>query len=237
MFQLQILLRVVITFVVLLVLTRVAGKKQLGQVSFFDFITAIAVGDIAAEKLSDPQHPLLPWLAGTILWFAMTLGLDVLALSNRRIGAWLEGEPSILIQNGRIMKEQLRRNFLRVDDLMAYLRSKGYFNPADVEYAIYETDGTVSVLPRSQARPVTPKDLGLSTAYEGLPRELIFEGKVNYSTLQQCNLDEKWLLDELRKQGIQHPSQVFFACLDTTGTVYIDPWEEPTLQDPASGPH
>lgn len=226
MYHLRILVRVAMTFGVLLVLTRLAGKKQLGQVTFFDFVTAIAVGDIAAEKLSDPEHPLLPWLAGAILWFAMAIGMDLLVLRNRRIGKLLEGEPSVLIENGRILEHRLRQNFLRTDDLMAYLRARGFFNPADVEFAVYETDGTVSVLPRSQVRAVTPRDLGLPTAYEGMAREIIFEGEVNQVNLKAMNLSEAWLAAELAKKGVKDPSHVFFASLDTTGDLYVDLWED-----------
>lgn len=223
MFLLRVLMRVIITFSVLLVLTRLAGKKQLGQVSFFDFVTAIAVGDIAAEKLSDPEHPLLPWMAGTILWFAMAIGLDVLSLRSRRVGRLLEGEPSVLIANGRILEQNLRQNFLRTDDLLAYLRGKGIFNPADVEFAIYETDGTVSVLPRSQVRPVTPRDLGISTPYEGLSQEVIFEGEINRNRLKKMQLTEEWLMNELRKKGLESPRQVFYASVDTAGDLYVSP--------------
>lgn len=221
MFHLRILLRVTITFFVLLILTRLAGKKQLGQVSFFDFVTAIAVGDIAAEKLSDPEYPLLPWLAGTTLWFALAIGLDVLALRSRKAGRMLEGEPSILIAKGRILEQNLRSNFLRTEDLLAYLRGKGIFNPADVEFAVYETDGTVSVLPRSQVRPVTPQDLGIHPPYEGLSQEVIFEGQINRNTLKQMHLDEKWLKNQLLKKGIKSPEQVHYASLDTTGKLYV----------------
>jgi uncharacterized membrane protein YcaP (DUF421 family) len=170
---------------------------------------------------------MLPWLAGTVLWFAMTIGLDRLVLRNRRIAKLVEGEPSILIEKGHIYEQRLKQNYLRVDDLLAALRTKGLFNTADVEFAVFETDGTVSVLPRSQARPVTPKDLNLATPYEGMSREMIFEGRVNMINLKDIGRDKTWLLKKLREQGYDDPEQIFHASLDTQGTLYVDCYKDP----------
>ncbi len=209
-------------FFVLLVLTRLAGKKQLSQSTYFDFITAIAVGDLVAENLADPEKPVLPWLAGTVLWFALTIALDLTVLKNRPIAKLMEGEPSVVIENGRILEKNLARNFLRVDDLLARLRAQGHFNPSDVEFAIFETDGTVSVLAKSQARPVTPRDLGLFTEYEGVTRELVMEGRVIQSNLKAINLSEEWLRAELLRLGYDDLQQVFYAAVDSQGKLFVD---------------
>lgn len=238
---LKVVLRVALAFTVLLVLTRLSGKKQLRQATFFDFITAIAVGDIAAEKVSDPEQPLVPWLLGTVLWFAMAIALDLIVMKNRQIGKIVEGEPAVLIENGRILEKNLFKNFLRVDDLMARLRGKGFFNPADVEFAIFETDGTVSVLPRSQLRPVQPRDLNLATAYEGIAREVVVDRQVIRANLQQIGLSEGWLLHELARQGYAGPEEVFYAAIDTGGNLYVDGFQDPIsgirVKVPDHGPH
>jgi uncharacterized membrane protein YcaP (DUF421 family) len=241
MLYLEIAGRVILTFGVLLLLTRLSGKKQLSQVTFFDFITAIAIGDIAAEKLSDPETPLLPWLMGTLLWFGMTIALDLLVLHSRKAGKLIEGEPAVIVENGRIYEKRLKRNFLRVDDLLALLRGKGCFNLQDVEFAVFETDGTVSVLPKSQVRPVTPRDLKVATPYEGLARELVFQGRMNEINLQDLGLDEAWLRARLAEQGYQ-TSQVFFAAIDTQGQIYVDGYNDPIAGSPVDvrdygGPH
>lgn len=238
---LPVLLRVAVSFTVLLILTRLTGKKQLSQSTFFDFITAIAIGDIAGEKLSDPEHPLIPWLLGTILWFALAVVLDLIVLKNRQIGKLVEGQPTVLIENGRILEKNLFKNFLRVDDLMARLRKKGHFNPADVEFAIFETDGSVSVLPKSQSRPIQPRDLQIATSYEGMPREVVVDRQVIRANLAEMGLSEAWLLAQLARQGYTHPGEVFFASLDTHGKLFIDGFDDPVagsrvrVSDP--GPH
>lgn len=221
------LARTVLTFLVLLVLTRLSGKKQLSRATYFDFITAIAVGDIAADHMANPEDPLLPFLAATVLWFALAIALDLLVVKSRPIAKLLEGEPSVVIENGRIREKDLFRNFLRVDDLMARLRTQGYFNPSDVEYAVFETDGTISVLPKAQARPVQPRDLGIPTQYEGISRELIVDREVVRANLKQMNLSEEWLAGELVKAGYTGTDEVFYAAIDTQGKLFIDGFKDP----------
>lgn len=239
--MIAILLRVAVAFVVLLVLTRLAGKKQLRQTTFFDFITAIAVGDIAAEKIADPKEPLLPWVGAAVLWFGLAIALDLLVLKDRRLGKLVAGEPTVVIENGKILEKNLYKNFLRVDDLIARLREKGQFNLADVEFAIFETDGELSVLPKSQVRPLQPRDLKIATQYEGISRELVVDRQVNRSNLKLLNLSHGWLLQELNRQGYEGPQDVFFAAIDTQGRLYIDGFKDPVagsrIHVNDAGPH
>jgi uncharacterized membrane protein YcaP (DUF421 family) len=222
-----VLTRITVTFFILLLFTRITGKKQLSQSTFFDFLTAIAIGDIAAQRLSDPEEPLLPWLAGTTLWFLLIVAVDLVVLKSRPLGKIVEGEPTVLIENGRILERNLARNYLRVDELMAQLREKGYFNPSQVEFAIFETDGNLSVQPRSQHRTLTPYDLNIQTDYEGVSRELIVDGRVIRPNLHAMGLSEAWLLSQLRQRGYQGPTDVFYASLDTQGQLYADGFGDP----------
>jgi uncharacterized membrane protein YcaP (DUF421 family) len=231
----EVLARVVLTWSTLLVLARLTGKKQLSQTTFFDFITAIAVGDIAGENLVNPDKHLLPWMAATVLWFGLTIALDVLVLKNRTLAMLVEGKPRVLIENGKILEQNLKKDYLRVDELMAHLRKKGYFNPSEVEYAIFETDGSVSVLPRSQFRPVEPRDLKLSTKYEGLTQAVVLDGKIDRKNLKRLGLSEEWLWAELTKQGTT-PEAVFYAGLDTEGKLFLDSYQnEQTVPPPGPG--
>jgi uncharacterized membrane protein YcaP (DUF421 family) len=234
-------LRVTFTFGVLLLLTRIAGKKELSQTTFFDFVTAIAVGDIAAEKMSDPEQPLLPWTGAAVLWFALIIALDLLVVGNRKAAKLIEGEPTMLIENGRILENNLKTNYLSVDELMANLRKKGHFNPAEVEYAIFETDGTVTVQPKSQHRALTPKDLHLPTSYEGISREVVVDGQILHRNLMEMHLDAAWLRAELLKQGYPSEKQVFWASLDTIGKLYVDGYADSItgrrIEIPDYGPH
>lgn len=240
--DLTILVRVAVTFAVLLVLTRITGKKQLSQSTFFDFITAITIGDIAGERLIDPELPILPWLAATVLWFLLVVVVDVAVMKSRPLAKLLEGEPAVLIENGKVMEKSLRENFVRVDDLLMYLRKKGHFNPADVEYAVFEIDGTVSVLPRSQLRPVYPRDLNIPTRYEGMVQELIIDGEIIHQNLRKLGLTEVWLMNELLKRGFGSEKQIVLATLDTQGDLFVDGYRDPVppvsaAKNEYAGPH
>ena len=109
-----------------------------------------------------------------------------------------------------------------MENLLAQLREKNVFNIADVEFAVAETNGGLSVLMKSQRRPVTPRDLGIPTQYEGLPSEIIVDGLVVYQNLQQNNLDEQWLITELKNRGYNSPREIKYASLDVDGNLYID---------------
>lgn len=219
-------LRVLVSFVVLLFWTRVTGKKQIAQLSFFDFITAIAAGDMAVESVADPEKPLAPWLFATSLFFALALGLDFLAQKWRWGGKVLQGEPVILVQNGKILEDKLSLTLMTTDNLMGLLRNKGYFNLADVKFAILETDGSLSVLPTAQSRPVTPGDLGQSPPEDGLFTEVVVEGSVLVSNLRRLGKDEPWLQAELSKQGVSNLGEVFWAGLDQNGRLHVDRYRD-----------
>lgn len=113
-------------------------------------------------------------------------------------------------------------NHYQITELMEQLRGKGVFNPADVEFAILETDGNLTVLKKSQVQSITPRDLKIPTKYTGVPTEVIQEGQIITQNLHQLNLDESWLVNELKKQGITNLKQVVFASLDTEGNLYLD---------------
>ena len=124
------------------------------------------------------------------------------------------------------MERNMAANHYQITELLEELRGKGVFNPADVEFAILETSGNLSVLKKAQAQPVTPENLNIPTRYEGVPTEVVQEGQVIIQNLKQLNLDEKWLVNELRKQDITDLKQVVYASLDTEGNLYVDKYKD-----------
>ncbi|MCG0238350.1 MAG: DUF421 domain-containing protein [Firmicutes bacterium] len=223
---LQVVGRVVIAFALLYALARLSGKKQISQLTFFDFVTAIAVGDLAAGHLADPGKPLGPFVVGLLTWFGLTLGLDLLVLKSRRIAKVLEGEPTLLIHKGQILEDKLSGTLLRVDHLMEMLRSKGFFDPREVEYAILETDGNLSVLPRSDARPLRTGDFGLAPPGSGVWAEVILEGRIQAENLARFGRDTAWLRDQLAARGISDLREVFYCSMNDRGELYVDRYRD-----------
>jgi uncharacterized membrane protein YcaP (DUF421 family) len=134
----------------------------------------------------------------------------------------LEGEPTLVIQNGKILAKNMSRCRYNIDDMLLQLRTQGVFNVDDVEFAVLESNGQLSVLRKSHKQPVTREDLKIPSGYEGLSSEMIVDGEIIYQNLQQNNLDEAWLILELERQGIRSPKEIMLASLDTRGNLYVD---------------
>jgi uncharacterized membrane protein YcaP (DUF421 family) len=151
--------------------------------------------------------------------FSFTVAyLSMKSVWARRI---FDSTPTILMQNGEIFKKNLKKEKININDFLEELRMKGVFNLSNVEFAILETNGEISVLLKSQKRPLTPEDMNISTRYEGLSANLIIDGKIMRANLQLVYLDEKWLTNELSKRNIDSVKDVLFASLDTQGELYI----------------
>ena len=132
----------------------------------------------------------------------------------------------MVIKNGEIIQSVMRQNRYNLDDLMQQLREKGWPDPADVEFAVLETNGSLSVIPKSQYRPLSPADLGVETGYEGLPHMIIRDGLVDDKALYECGLSREWLESELNKQNVRSSAEVFLAVLNSKGELYVQKKEK-----------
>lgn len=216
------IIRGAFAFIVLLVLARLVGRHQQSQLTFFDFVSGTAVGAMGAFMATDLNVSVWGAFAALLAFIILLVLNGYLALESRPLRKLLQGEPVVVVHNGKILEGNLAQLRHSADDLLAQMREKGYFNITDVEYAILETDGELSVLPKSQNRPVTPDDLKLATKYEGVPSELIVDGKIIEQNLVQHRLSKKWLQDQLKMQGIYNIGEVSYASIDTQGKLYID---------------
>lgn len=217
----ELVMRTLMVYFVVLVVVRLMGKREIGQLSPFDFVVAIIIAEIAAIPMQSPTVPLWHSMIPLAVLAFMEIALSYLALHSRKLRAVLDGRPQVVIEGGRILKEEMRRARYNLDDLLSQLREKGYPRPEDIETAVLETSGKLSVIPKSSKRPVTPEDLGLSPDYEGLPTVLVMDGEIFDECLQRKGLDIEWLEVELAKLGM-HPRKVFLATLEHDGRIYIN---------------
>ena len=221
MVVLLVILRSILSFTFLLLMVRFIGKQQLSQLTFFDFISGITIGSIAAIAASDLTAAWEPWLALTV-WTALTLGVANLALFSRKFRKVVDGEPTVLIHKGKILEHNLGKVRYTVDDLRAQLRAKNAFAMADVEYAILETNGQLSVMKNPRKDIPIREDFLLLGEYTGLETELVVDGEVLYENLENLNKDEKWLREMLRAYGVEFASEVFYCSVDEKGKMYVD---------------
>lgn len=223
---LVVLVRSVVTFFVLLVYARLLGKQQISELTFFDYVNGITIGSIAATMSTDITSTAFHGFIGLTVWAGLTLLLHVGGIRVRLFDKIVEGEPTVVIQNGKILEATMRKLRYPYTDLMQQLRQANAWDIGDVEFAVYEPSGKLSVLLKSQKQPVTPEDLGLTTEYKGLATELISDGQIIEQNLIQLGKDQAWLMSELAQQGIHQLEEVAFAVLNTKGELYVDRYHD-----------
>lgn len=213
--------RTAFLYMAVLVAIRIMGKREVGQLSAFDLVVAIMIAELAAMAMEERDMPLYEGLIPIFTLVALEVLLAVLSLKSHMIRGFVDGAPSIVVANGKIVEKELRKLRYNISDLLQQLREKDVPNIADVQYAVLETSGELSVVLKGDKRPVTAADLGLPGKYEGLPTPLIFDGHIHYNNLRSLHLDESWLLGQVQKHGIERIRDVLFASLDTNGHLYI----------------
>lgn len=219
-------LRTLFFYLFLLIVLRIMGKREIGGLAPIDLAVTIIMAELAAIPIADPELPILVGAVPIATIMLLEIALSGLSLRSHRWRSIINGRPNVLVQNGQFVPKEMRKVRYTVSDVLEQLRRKGHPHVVDVEVAILETDGNLSVIPRSQSRPVQPQDLGVSTGFEGLPLTIINDGQVEYPHLVQSSLDMTWLQGELGKRGIKDPSEVFSAILDTKGNLFVQRKED-----------
>ncbi|TKH33537.1 DUF421 domain-containing protein [Paenibacillus polymyxa] len=223
----EILFRTATSFVALLVLTRLLGKKQVGHLTFFNYVTGITFGSTTAEIIVNRQITLLQGISSLVLWAFLAFIIALIGLRFVKAREILDGQPTILIKKGRILEKALAKQHLNIDDLSMLLRNKDVFSPEEVEFAILESDGKLSVLRKEELLPATKKDIKATlTPVQRIPTELIIDGKIVEKNLIKMDVSVAWLNQQLKKASIHSVDQVFYAELQLDGTLYIDKYQD-----------
>ena len=219
--SLDIVLRAFMALAALFVLTRILGVKQISQMSFFDYVIGISIGSVAAEMTVNRDLPYHFAVIAMIVFALVAIGMSFWADKSIWARRILVGTPVVLIYNGKIVEKNLKSAKLDVNELLAELRAQGYFNPADIKYAIMETTGKVSLMPTEAKKNVTCEDLNLSPQSEGMVANVIIDGKIMERNLKAAGRDDNWLKQELSRQKCGQISQIFLATLDQNGALSV----------------
>lgn len=221
-----IIIRSVFAFVTLLALTRWMGKTQVSQLTFFDYVVGITIGSIAASLGIDQSITFLNGGIGLLVWAVLTVLVSYIGIKSYWFRRMTDGEPTVIIKNGKVQENNLKKMRMTIDQLMLELREKNAFRVSDVEFAVMETNGELSVLQKRENQPLTPKDMAIQTVPEREPRMVVMDGHVMKRTLRNMGYDEAWLMSELQRQGIQNVEEVFIAQLDSSGALYVDRYDD-----------
>ncbi|WP_166000605.1 DUF421 domain-containing protein [Bacillus sp. Cs-700] len=221
----ELLLRLALAFATLLLLTRFMGRKEISQLTFFNFVSAIALGTLGASLAIDSTLSVRNGVISLSAWTLFTILIGYVDLNSKSFRLGVEGSPKIVVRDGKMMENELRKLRLDIDSLNLLLRKKNVFSLKEVDYAIFETDGTLSVLKKENKLPLTKEDQGISAHFQkkhSIPAPIIEDGQINKKSLIEMNVEEDWVIQQLKVQGIQSVLDVFYAEIQKDGTLYID---------------
>lgn len=210
---LKILFTALLSVAALFIIAKMMGHKQLAQLDFFDYITGITIGSIAAELATELEAPLKPLIA-MIVYGAVSTGLSLLTHRFPRSRKYINGSPTILMNNGKLYRENMKKAKLDLSEFMVMCREQGYFDLSTVQTAFFEPNGKLTILPVSQSRPLTPADMNLSPKPDHIKTEVIMDGRILEENLKRMGLDKKWLEGQLRVQGYSSAKDVFLGLCD-----------------------
>lgn len=210
----------IISVSTLFVFARLMGKKQIAQLSFFDYVIGISIGSIAAQGAVDPSIHYTEAITGLIIFTLFSIILSLVCVKSHTGRKILDGTSTILIENGKIMEKGLKKTRLTLNDLLEECRQKNAFDIADIEFAILETSGKLSVLLKSVNQTLTLKDMNIPAEYKGLCTNVIIDGRIMYDHLKSISRDTDWLSAELKKHNIGNFSDVLLAYADSSGNLH-----------------
>lgn len=217
-----VMVRGIISFFSLLIFTRVLGKQQISQLTFFDYILGITIGSTASSLTTDLTSRAWPHWVGLLTWTVLSLLLQYITLKSKKASDYLDDSPTVVIMNGKILEQSMKKLRYRLSDLLEQLRDKGVFDLTEVAFAVLEKDGQLSVLKNPQYAPVTRMDLNITPAPVSLSSELIYDGIIIEDNLKKIGKDIKWLNKKLKSYNVTDVSQVFLATYTPPDSIYID---------------
>lgn len=201
------------SFAILFLVAKFIGHKQIAQLDFFDYITGITVGSIAAEMATELEEPWKPLLA-MVIYGGITLSLSLISSRFPRSRKYLNGTPTILLDHGKLYYENMKKARLDLSEFLVLCRQQGYFDLTSIQTAIFEYNGKLTILPVTTQRPVTPQDLDLNPDQELTFTELIMDGRILEDNLHRMGLDRTWLDKQLKQRHISSAKEVFLAVCD-----------------------
>lgn len=209
------------SFIALFILAKLMGKRQLSQLSTFDYIIGITIGSIAAEMATNLDGPFYRPLLAMTLYAAFSILISILITKSLTLRKKLEGTPVILFHSGKMYKHNFKKNKLDLDEFLMLCRDKGFFDLKDVQTIVLEQNGRLSILPKSSQRPAVPKDFNLYPQQDGLVTNLIMDGDIMEVNLTMCHHDKKWLMEQIAKQGAKQLKDVFLATIDNNDNLSV----------------
>lgn len=229
---LMIVLRGLISLTTLFLITKLLGKKQVSQLSLFDYVIGISIGNFAAEITINLEASLIYGLIAVVEFGLIAYAISILTMKSIKLRRFFMGVPTVLIDKGQLVEKALKKVHFDVNDLLEECRSNGYFDLNEIDYAIMECNGKLSIMPKSTYKPVTIKDLKLKQEIQGLCANVIIDGKIMNNNLENMGKEISWLEHQLNIKGYKNLDDILLATLDCNEKLTIyDKNEDKTIKN------
>ena len=218
---LSVTIRAVLSLITLFLVTKMLGKKQVSQLSLFDYVIGISIGNFAAEMTINLESNEINGIWAVILFGLFAYFVSIVTMKSIWLRRFFMGTPTVIVQNGKILEKNLRKVKFDINDMLEEIRGAGYFDLSQVKYAVMEANGKLSILPYPEYRPLTPKDMNIKVEEEGLCSNVIIDSKIMHNNLKKINKDEKWLNNQLKIKGYRDLSKILLATVDINEKIVI----------------
>lgn len=218
---LSILFKSVIIYFILVLTARIMGRKQISQLTYFDYVVGISIGSIAGAVSIEKNINAAEGIFAIVIWGVLTILISQITLKNIKLRLWIDSEPLIIIDKGRVIYKNMKKAKYNMGDLLMQLRVKDIFYITDVEIAILEPDGKLSVLKKAEKNGVTAEDMGIEKPKNGMMIDLILDGKILFSHLSLIQKDENWLVEQLKIKNIADINDVIYTGIQADEKIYI----------------
>ncbi len=215
-------LTALLSIAVMFLLTKLMGTKQVSQMTMFDYVTGITVGSIAAELATELEEPVKP-LTAMVVYGLVAVAISVVTCKSLKIRAFFTGKPLVLLEDGVIYRENLKKAKLDLSEFLTYCRIGGWFDLSQLQTAVLEHNGSVSFLPKEKDRPATPTDLDLSPKQSNVQTPFVMDGQMLRGNIRQAGKEEEWVRRALLRQGYQNEKDVFLAVWDGNEKLTVFP--------------
>lgn len=205
----------------LFILTKIMGNKEMSQLSMFDYIIGITIGSIAAEMSTALENDFIQPLLAMIIYALASVVISFVSYKSLKVNRFLTGPSLILLDNGEIYRNNLKKAKLDITEFLMQCRTSGYFNLSDIQTAILEPNGKISFLPKAEKRPVTPSDMNISVPVDRVVVNVVLDGIVLKENLYHSGNDELWLEKQLVSQGIQNVDDIYLATCDCNNSLSV----------------
>lgn len=214
-------IRAILSLIALFFVTKLIGKKQVSQLSLFDYVIGISIGNFAAEMTINLESKEINGILAVIIFGIVAYIVSKLTMKSIRLRRFLIGVPTMIIQDGKILYNSMRRVKMDINDLLEQCRISGYFDISQIEYAILEASGDLSILPKTNYRPVNPKDMKLKIKNDGMVANVVIDGKIMRKNLKYMDKDVDWLIKQLNIKGYNDLNTILLITLDTNEKLNI----------------